>query len=313
MSASKPAFGVQIACAGMNWPECLDISQAAEELGYESVWVPDHYVSTPDGLEPDVQDDLIEGWAALGAIAQATKRIRLGPLVASCTFRNPGILAKMAASLDHISGGRIELGMGAGWYEFEHTSLDIAYPPLGQRLRQLAEAVQIVKALWSQEVVDFQGEFYSLTGAVSMPKPLQQPAPPITIGASGEKVALRNVARFADHWNTYCPPDQFAHKAEVLDRHCNEVGRSPEEIRRSVMIPAYLEEDETTRAKLERWTGIVQGKAEEAREWFLIGDDAEIQGRIDRFARSGADLIIVQVDIKGRNVATLEQFAKRFL
>ncbi len=312
MSRDALRYGVQIACDGMRWPECLEICRAAERLGYESVWVPDHYVSTPDGLVPDIRGPLLDGWTALAAMAQATERVRLGPLVASATFRNPGVLAKLGATIDHISGGRLELGMGAGWFEFEHTSLGIPFPAVGQRLRQLEEAIRIVKALWTQDAVDFEGRFYQLHGAVSEPKPLQQPMPPLTIGASGEKVALRNVARHADHWNTYCTPEAYGAKRAALERHCEALGRDPAEIHRSLMMPLYLDEDSAVRGKVEHWGGMVRAEPDQAREWFLIGDRAEIADRIERFVAQGVQTLIVQVDRAGRNVETLERFAKEF-
>lgn len=307
MSRPPVGFGVQIACEGMGWPECLEIAQAAEELGYHSVWLPDHYAATPDGLIPSTRTPLCDGWLALAAIAQATCRIRLGPLVASITFRNPGILAKLGATLDHISGGRCELGMGAGWFEREHTSLGIPFPPLPQRVAALEEAVRVVKALWTQPEVSFQGRYYQLDGAISEPKPLQRPHPPIAIGASGERIALLNVARHADHWNTYCTAALFQKKRDVLLDHCAAVGRDPQQILRSVMLPLYLEEDEAVKRKLERWGG-----GPNAREWFLVGAEAEIQDRIARFVEAGAQLVIVQVDRSGRCAQTLREFQERF-
>ncbi|MCH2172862.1 LLM class F420-dependent oxidoreductase [Myxococcota bacterium] len=302
----RPAlgFGVQIACEGMSWPECLDIARTAERCGYSSLWVPDHYVATPDGISGDIRTPLLDGWTTLGAIAHETSRLRLGPLVASNTFRPPAILAKMIASLDHISGGRIELGMGAGWFEFEHTSYGIPFPELPERLRALEEAVQIIKALFTEEQVDFQGDFYQLQGAVLEPKALQSPHPPLVIGASGEKVALRNAARHADHWNTYAPPQLFRHKNQVLDEHCAAVSRNPEEITRSVMMPLYLDEDEAVRAKVERWGG--------QRDWFLIGNKQEISEKIEKLVEAGAELLIVQVDRTGRCAETLERFSEEF-
>ncbi len=307
MSQPPLGYGVQIACEGMSWPECLEIARTAEDLGYHSVWLPDHYTSTPDGLIPSTRTPLNEGWLALAAIAQATRRIRLGPLVASVTFRNPGILAKLAATLDHISGGRCELGMGAGWFEREHTSLGIPFPPLPQRIAALEEAVRVVKALWTQPEVSFQGRYYQLDAAVSEPKPLQRPHPPITIGASGERVALRNVARHADHWNTYCTAPLFAKKCSVLFEHCAAEKRDPQRITRSVMLPLYLEEDEPVKRKLERWGG-----GPNAREWFLVGNQSEIEDRIGRFVDAGAQLVIVQVDRTGRCAQTLREFRERF-
>jgi F420-dependent oxidoreductase-like protein len=311
MMAPALGYGVQIACEGMSWPECLDIARTAEQSGYHSVWVPDHYVATPDGLVPSVRTPLLDGWTALGALAQATRRIRLGPLVASNTFRHPAILAKMVATLDHVSGGRIELGMGAGWYEFEHSSLGIPFPPLPERLRALAEAIPIVKALWTQDEVSFKGRYYSLTGAVSEPKPLQKPHPPLVIGAIGDRVALRNAARHADHWNVYCTPDIYSAKLEVLRSHCAALGRDPGGITRSLMIPLYLEEDDAVRAKIARWGQMVGGQGN-ARDWFLVGGRDEIADRIGRFVERGVQLLIVQVDRTGRCAETLRRFAEEF-
>jgi F420-dependent oxidoreductase-like protein len=305
MIQPRLGYGVQIACEGMSWPECRDIAQAAEDLGFHSVWLPDHYVATPDGLVPDVRTPLLDGWTALGALALATRRIRLGPLVASNTFRHPAILAKLAATLDHLSGGRAECGMGAGWFELEHTSLGIPFPAVAERLRALEEAMRIVRALWTRDSVDFDGRYYQLKGAVSEPKPVQRPGPPIVVGAFGERVALRNAARHADHWNVYCTPELYRQKCEVLRRHCAEIGRDPASILRSLMIPVYLEEDEKVRAKIARWPG--------GRDWFLVGDTDEIAGRISRFAEAGAELIIVQVDRTGRCVDDLRRFAQAFL
>lgn len=305
VTAPPRGFGVQIACEGMSWPECLEIAGACEAGGYASLWFPDHYVATPDGLEPDVRTPLLDAWTAMGAVAQATTRLRFGPLVASNTFRHPAVLAKMIASLDHISGGRVELGMGAGWYEFEHTSFGLPFPPIGERLRALEEAVRIVKALFTEETVDFEGEFYRLEGAVLEPKPLQQPMPPLVIGATGEKVALRNVAVHADHWNTYASAELYAKKCRVLEAHCEAVGRDYGEITRSVMMPVYLDEDDAVRGKIERWGG--------QREWFLVGGRDEIADRIGRLVEAGAQLVIVQVDRTGRCAEDLGRFAAEFM
>ena len=199
----------------------------------------------------------------------------------------------------------MELGMGAGWFEFEHTSYGIPFPELPKRLRALEEAIRIIKALFTEDSVDFQGDFYELQGAVLEPKTLQSPHPPIVIGASGEKVALRNAARYADHWNTYAPPELFRQKNQVLEEHCADVSRNPEEITRSVMMPLYLDEDDAVLSKVERWGG--------QRDWFLIGSRQEISEQIEKLVDAGAELVIVQVDRTGRCAETLERFAEDFL
>jgi F420-dependent oxidoreductase-like protein len=291
----------------MSWPECLELTLAAEAAGYQSVWLPDHYVATPDGLDPRPNTPLLDGWTTLGALAHATERIRLGPMVASNTFRHPAILAKMAASLDHLSGGRFELGIGIGWFDFEHDCFGIPFPPVPQRLAAMEEAIRILRALWSEPVVDFEGRHYRLTKAIAEPKPLQPGGPPLLIASTGEKVGLRLVAQYASHWNTYRPVNMFRAANRKLDEHCERQKRDPREIVRSLMIPLYLEETEQVRAKMDRWGG---GAA--AREWFLVGSQSEIEDRIGRFLEAGAELIIVQVDGTQGNADTLRSFASRF-
>jgi F420-dependent oxidoreductase-like protein len=303
MTRPRLGYGVHVACAAMHWPECLDVARTAEDLGYHSIWWPDHWVATPDGVEPDPHAPLLDAWTTMGAIAQATSRIRFGPMVASNTFRHPAHFAKMAASLDHIGGGRVEVGLGIGWYDFEHTSFGIPFPPTAERLRALEEAVKIVRALWTEREVSFEGEFYRLEKAILEPKPLQRPGPPLVIASAGAKIGLRIVARYADHWNMYRPADLWADLARQLDAHCERQNRDPSEIVRSVMIPAYLEETEPVRTKIAQWGG---------REWFLVGSDDEIEDRVGRFVDAGADLVIVQVDAASGNADTLREFARRF-
>ncbi len=313
MSPNGPTFGIQVADDGMRWPELLEIFKAAEDCGFESAWTPDHYVTTPDAVLPDPKSDLLDGWLVLGALAQATSRIRLGPLVTGNLFRHPAVLAKMGATLDHISGGRLEFGIGAGWFEFEHTALGLPFPRPGERLRRLEEAIQVVKALWTQDEATFQGEFYTLNAAPAMPKPVQKPWPPIVIGAQGEKVALRIVAQHADHWNTYTSVDRIGKKVQAFEAHCAAVGRDPGEVKRSLMIPAYLWETPEVNAKIQRWTQMVRTTPEQARLWFLMGDKREIQERIDGYVRHGIQLIIIQLDPPSQGVETVREFARRFM
>lgn len=302
MARPRLGYGVQIACSGMHWPELLDIARTADELGYHLLGVPDHYVATPDGIDPSPRTPLIDGWTALGAIAQATSRIRIGPLVASNTFRHPAVLAKMAASLDHLSGGRFELGLGIGWFDFEHDCFGIPFPPTAERLRALEEAVRILRRLWTEDEVTFEGEFHRLEAAISEPKPVQRPMP-LLLATGGPKVGLRLVARHADHWNMYRTASDWAALALALDEHCERIGRDPATITRSVMIPTYLRETEAVRAKISAW---------QSREWFLVGGDDEIEDRIGRYVEAGADLVVVQVDGPSGNAETLREFADRF-
>ncbi|MBM4405562.1 MAG: TIGR03560 family F420-dependent LLM class oxidoreductase [Chloroflexi bacterium] len=310
---AKLTFGFQLASEGVQWREFLETWKKGEEFGYESGWSADHYVSTTSTLVTDPQTDFLDGWQTLGAIAQATKKIRLGPLVSGNTFRHPAILAKMGATLDHISNGRLEFGIGASWFKYEHDALGIAFPSPGERLKRLDEAVQIIKGLWTQREVTFQGAYYQLTKAPAMPKPIQKPHPPITIGAFGEKVALKIVARHADHWNSTATPERYASKAAALEAHCAAVGRDPKAIRRSVMIPFYPKETPEVKQWIEQRATMAKTSLEAAREWFLVGDKREIQDRMDRFAKQGVSLIIIQLQEHGRNIETMKAFGKMLL
>jgi F420-dependent oxidoreductase-like protein len=163
--------------------------------------------------------------------------VRIGNMVTGNTYRHPGVLAKIATTVDHLSAGRLEFGIGAGWAEVEHTMLGLDFPGVGERLRRLDEACTVIKKLWTEERADFDGRYYDLTGALANPKPVQRPHPPIWIGGGGEQRTLRIVATHADVWNFAGGPVETAiHKVEVLERHCADVGRDPAEIRLSVQL-----------------------------------------------------------------------------
>src|ERR1700694_554661 len=175
------------------WTTLADIRQAwrtADEAGFDHAWTFDHLNPTEGGVEGPVFD----GWSLLAAAAETTKRVRIGCMVTGNTYRNPGQLAKLATTVDHLSGGRLEFGIGAGWAEAEHATLGLPFPSRGQRIRQLGEAVAIIRALWSGKPVDFEGRYYRVSWAIQQPVPLQLPAPPVWIGGAGEKLTLRLVA-----------------------------------------------------------------------------------------------------------------------
>lgn len=206
-----------------------EVWRIADESGFDHVWDFDHLASIGDGgpLRP-----VYEGWSLLAAMAQATHRVRIGCMVTGNTYRHPGLLAKMAVTVDHLSGGRLEFGIGAGWAEIEHTMLGIE--GLDHRVGKLRESVQVIKSLWTQERTTFKGRYYRVKDAVANPKPLQQPHPPIWIGAGGDQT-LTVVARFADVWNVSGAgtPDLAAEKSRLLDDDCRRIGRDPTQIRRS--------------------------------------------------------------------------------
>ncbi len=220
---------------------------ACEESGWHSLWLADHMWAR--GL-PDV--DHLEIWTALSALAARTTRLRLGSLVLCNSYRNPALVAKMAASLDQISEGRLELGMGAGWMEEEYRGYGYNFPPVRVRIEQLEEGLEVVRRLFTESRATFQGKYYALDDAPNNPKPRQRPGPPITIGGSGERKLLRLVARYADRWN--CPMNAAAdlpHKLEVLRSHCADVGRDPAAITVSEQVIVVLGKDDADLAQ--RW------------------------------------------------------------
>ena len=215
----------------------------ADEAGFDHCWVMDHLATI--GGSPD--EDIFEAWALQAAMAVATSRTRVGCMVTCNTYRHPGLAAKSAVTVDHLSGGRLEFGIGAGWAENEHTMFDLQFGTVGERLDRLEEACEIIRSLWTEPVTTFAGQHYKITEAVAEPKPVQERVP-IWIGGSGRKRTLRIAARFADVWNAAGGlPEEIADLSGVLDGHCADVGRDPAEIRRSVQMRLADTDEETLR------------------------------------------------------------------
>lgn len=219
--------------------------QIADEAGFDHCWTYDHFASIGD----DVAGDVYEGWMLLAAMAEATSRVRIGCMVTGNTYRHPAVLAKMAATVDHLSGGRLEFGLGAAWAEVEHTMLGLEFGTVGERMDRFEEACQVIRSLWTSNRVTFTGSHYQLTDAVSEPKPVQQPHPPIWVGGKGRKRSLRVAAAYADVWNaTGVSTREFGELSGVLDEHCAAIGRDPASIRRTIQlavssdVPATLAE-----------------------------------------------------------------------
>lgn len=210
-----------------------DVWRTADEAGFDHIWVMDHIASLGEADDRPIFD----AWAMLAAMAVVTSRARIGCMVTGNTYRHPGLLAKMATTVDHLSGGRLEFGIGAGWAENEHTMYGLDFGTVADRFDWLEEALQVIRSLWTQPRTTFSGARYRLEAAVAEPKPLQRPHPPIWIGGSGPRRTLRLVAEYADAWNdTSSPPERLAELTAVLERHCAEVGRDPASIRRTVQI-----------------------------------------------------------------------------
>lgn len=254
--------------------------------GYDSLWAFDHFypIFTPDPAGP-----CMENWALLAALSQHTKRARIGALVNGNTYRNPCLAAKMAATIDQMSGGRLNLGLGAGWNELEHRSFGIDFKTLGGRLEALDESCQIIKGMFTQEKSSFEGKHYRVLDAVCNPKPLQKPQIPFMIGGRGEKRLLKIVAKHADMWNTmHANPDQMKRVIEVIERHGDTVGRDTDEIEKTIMMPLCYDAPKDREQMI---SGTVASMAriapEEARDRIMIGGKDECLDKIAQYQSVG--------------------------
>ena len=221
----------------VDWAATRDYVLSVEQLGFNSLWIADHFMLGKENA-------MLEGWTSLAYLAALTKKLVLGSFVMCNSYRNPALLAKMAATFDIISGGRLCLGLGAGWHEPEYKAYGYHFPPPPERIAALRETTTILKELWQKDSVDFHGKFYHLNGAVCNPKPIQKPHPPIMIGAWGKKM-LRLTAEVADSWSIADDPSPavFQEKFSIIKKRCDEIGRNPAEIERTWSGHVILESD----------------------------------------------------------------------
>jgi F420-dependent oxidoreductase-like protein len=220
----------------------IDNVRAAESAGFDLVTVMDHFYQI--ATHGEEREPMLEAYTLLGALAARTERVQLATMVTGVTYRNPALLAKQITTLDVISKGRAVLGIGAAWHDVEHVALGIDFPPIKERMDRLEEAVQICRLMFTEERPSFSGRHYQIDEALNYPRPIQTGGPPILVGGSGERRTLRIVAKYADWSNWFGPLDELRHKIDVLDRYCDEIGRDPATIRRTVMVPIALVADE---------------------------------------------------------------------
>jgi F420-dependent oxidoreductase-like protein len=240
-------FGLDVAQQRMPWDEVVSRVQFAEELGFDGAWGFDHF----QPMYGDGPGETFDGMATLAALAGATTRIRLGLLVAGVTYRHPAVFAAQAMTIDQASHGRLELSLGAAWYEKEHTELGIPFPPTGERFDLLEDALEIVQRLFTGEVVSYEGKVVSLHGAQLRPPPVQQPHPPIWIGGSGPKRTLPLVAKYADVWHTWGTPSSVQEANARIDELAEQAGRDPKAIQRASSLS--LDDLETARKHAAKW------------------------------------------------------------
>lgn len=241
-------IGIKTAPQYTTYDDILRIWREADQIAvFEHAWVFDHLIAVGD----DPSGPCLEGWTLLSALAAATERLRVGVMVTSNTFRHPALLAKMAATVDQISHGRLDFGIGAGWNEREHASTGIPLYASPERIDRLAEACELIQRLWTEDAVDFAGHYYHLDQALCEPKPVQKPRPPMVIGGGGERLTLHVVAKYADIWNIIpTSVAEFARKSAILDAHCKAIGRDPQTIERSVQVVADLAHSEEVQQSL---------------------------------------------------------------
>ena len=239
--ANRVEFGLFSPQAGMSYQALLERATLLEKLGYHSLWLVDHMWTR---AMPDL--DQLESMATLSALAARTEKLRLGVMVLCHSFRNPALLAKSLCTIDQISNGRLEIGMGAGWMEEEYRAYGYEFPPIAVRLKQLEETLQILKAMFTGKRANFEGRYHRVSDAPNNPKPIQKPHPPITVGGSGEKVMLRLVARYADRWNIPSGYRSLDDKLLAFRNHCQAVGRALDtiEISEQLLVCIGRSEDE---------------------------------------------------------------------
>lgn len=222
------------------WDTVRAVARTVEEAGFDSVWVYDHFHTVPTA----VQETTFEAWTLMGALATSTSRVRLGQMCTCNSYRPPSYLAKVAATVDVVSGGRVDVGIGAGWYEAEFRGYGYAFPPARERIDALGEAVEILRRMWTEDEVHFEGRHYRLQGAICRPKPLQEPHIPLWVAGGGERRTLRVAARHASYTNFGATLEEFVHKSKVLAGHCADVGTDPDAIVRSSNFNVVCEETE---------------------------------------------------------------------
>ena len=267
------------------------LASTAERAGFDSVFVMDHFYQLPN-IGPR-SDPMLEGYTVLAGIAARTKKIRLGTLVTGVTYRNPAFLAKVVTTLDIVSSGRAILGIGAAWNEDEHRGYGYEFPPVGERLSRLEEALQICRAMFREEAPTFEGRYYRIQGALNFPRPVQPNGPPIMIGGGGEQRTLKLVAQYADMCNIFGDPATVRHKMDVLERHCETVGRDPGTIVKtrlgSLIIRKTDAEAERTFEQILNRPGI---NKDWARAGFIVGGPDRVAEQAQQLLDAGLDGLI---------------------
>jgi F420-dependent oxidoreductase-like protein len=278
---------------GSEFNSIKKVAVECEKLKYDSVWLYDHFITYPDAT----QDPCFESWTTLSAVASITENVGLGTLVTCNSYRYPSVLAKISATLDAISEGRLNFGIGAGWYKTEYNAYGIPFPKASVRIAQLGEAVQIIKKMWTEQEPTFHGKYFAIEKAICSPKPIQKPHPPILIGGRGRKLTLRTVAEFADRCNFggNCTLEEYRELLARLNAHCDAVGRNANDIEKTHIVDHAIigKNKEEVKKKINRFKpNLMSTKDYEERN--LVGTPEQIISKIQGFVDVGFTYFIMR-------------------
>ena len=274
------------------WNTILEAASNIENLGYESIWVYDHFHTVPK----PTQDPTYECWTLMSALSQTTSKVRLGQMCTCNSYRNPAYLTKVASNIDVMSNGRLEYAIGAGWYDHEYRAYGYEYPSAGIRLKMLEESLIIYKKMTTEETPTFNGEFYQIDGAINQPKPIQKPYPPLWVCGGGEKVTLKLLAKYGDYGNWDVDVDGFVQKSNILQNHCENVGRDFSEIGKTLHTNVLIADNQNDLdRKVEKLSTYTNIPKDYYYERPLIGTKDKVFERIDQYKEAGCIYLIAYI------------------
>ena len=281
-------FGIFTSMGTQTWSGVLDLWKHLEATGWDLACVTDHFMPNT----PEKEGAMLESWSTLSALAALVPRMRVGTIVLGNTYRHPAVVAKMAAQVDIISGGRLLLGLGTGWQQNEHEAYGIPFYTMRERLERLDEACEVITSLWKNKRSTFKGRYYQLDDAPLEPKPVQSPHPELMIGGGGEKVTLGIVARHADHWNVWGGPDTLQRKGRILDERCAEIGRNSKSIVHSANMPLLITDRHADVDALATAVSRRMGYPEPTvRDLLLAGAVNEVRDKLGRLRDAGVGMV----------------------
>jgi F420-dependent oxidoreductase-like protein len=282
----------------------------AENAGFDSFWVMDHFHQIQ--FVGTSEDPMLEGWTIISMLAGITTKIKLGTLVTGIIYRYPSVLAKVAATLDVLSKGRLFMGIGAGWNEQESLAYGISFPSNQERMLRLEEAIQIIRKMWTEEpYASFNGKYYQIRNAYCNPKPIQKPSPPILVGGSGERKTLKIVAKYADACNLFGSPETVRKKLDILKEHCKSVGRDYDSILKTKLVATIVDDnsDMVKNKVRETFRGIPE---EQIKEFVIYGTPEDVSRQIEMLEEVGIQYLIVDLE-PSRELEVLDTFANKII